>query len=521
MNEIIMNAQRFTDAPSSYWITSAPKSDYPTLNEDITADVCIVGGGIAGISAAYLLAKEGVKVALIEANQVLHGTTGHTTAKITSQHSLIYTRLKQEVGEEKARLYAQANDNAIRMIAQLVEENDIDCDFAWLPAYVYTQSNKYVEQIKAEVEAASSLGIEASYLNKIPLPFEIKGAMRFENQAQFHPLKYLKFLAGEIINLGGQIFEQTQAINIEKGQSYSVITSNGKRVKSPRVIIATHYPFFDGGGLYFTRIYAEKSYIIGAKIAGSFPAGMFISAEDPARSLRSQPYEDGDLILIGGENHKTGQDLNSNMHYNNLVDFANTTFQVQDIPYRWSTQDCMTIDGVPFVGHLTPKSPDLYIATGFNKWGMSNSTVAAMILKDLIVKGDNPWAPVYDPHRLIIPSITTFFSQNANVAKELISGKLRPAAEDAQIKKGEAAIINVDGDKAGAYRDENDQLHVLDITCTHLGCELAWNNAERSWDCPCHGSRFSYEGEIIEGPALNRLRKIDEAPNTVEPNIYH
>ena len=516
-----MNKRAFKDVPSSYWIASTTKSDYPALNDDIMADVCIVGGGIVGISSAFLLAQEGLKVALIEANRILHGTTGHTTAKITSQHSLIYARLKQAVGEEKTRQYAQANESAIHMIAQLVEEKNIDCDFTWLPAYVYTQSNQFIEQIEAEVEAALSLGIKASYLQDIPLPFKIKAAMRFDNQAQFHPLKYLKCLAEEIINLGGKIFEQTQAINIEEGQTYSVITRNGKQIKSPRVIIASHYPFFDGGGLYFSRIYAEKSYVIGAKITEKFPAGMFISADDPVRSLRSQPYEDGDLILIGGESHKTGQDLNSNTHYSNLVDFANTTFQVQDIPYRWSTQDCMTIDGIPFVGHLTSNSPNLYIATGFGKWGMSNSTVAAMILKDLIVKGENPWTPVYDPHRLIIPSITTFFSQNANVAKEYISGKLRPAAENAQIKKGEAAIINVDGEKAGAYRDKNDKLHVLDITCTHLGCELAWNNAELSWDCPCHGSRFSYEGEIIEGPALNPLQKIGEGSNKVEPNIYH
>lgn len=516
-----MNEQEFRDVPSPYWIASIDKSDYPALDENITADVCIVGGGIVGISSAYLLAQAGLKVALIEANRILHGTTGHTTAKITSQHSLIYARLKQEIGEEKAHQYAQANESAIHMIAQMVEEKELDCDFTWLPAYVYTQSDQYVEKIEAEVKAAQSLGIKASYLQEIPLPFKVKAAMRFDNQAQFHPLKYLKHLAGEIINMGGQIFEQTQAVNIEHDPTYSVITRNGKSVHSPRVIIATHYPFFDGGGLYFSRIYADRSYVIGARIAEDFPSGMYITAEDPVRSLRATPYEDSQLILFGGDSHKTGQDPNSNIHYRNVLDFANKNFQVKDIPYRWSTQDCMTIDGIPFVGHLTSQSGNIYVATGFNKWGMSNSTAAAMILKDLIVNGANPWAPVYDPHRLTIPSITTLVTQNANVAKELISGKLRPAAENAQIKKGEAAIINVDGDKAGAYRDENGKLHVLDITCTHMGCELAWNNAELSWDCPCHGSRFSYEGQVAEGPALNRLKEIGEGANRVEPNVYH
>jgi len=515
----IDSRKEFKDLPRPYWIASAPETNYPNLDEDIRVDVAIVGGGIAGISSAYLLAREGLKVAVIEANRILQGTTGHTTAKITSQHSLIYARLKKEMGSEKAQQYAQANESAIRFIASIVQENHIDCDFACCPAYLYTQSDNYLKDIRDEFEAASSLGLKASYLEEIPLSFPVKAALRFNEQAHFHPLKYLQFLAEEIIKQGSYIFEQSQAINIEKGSQLAVISSDKKRVTCSQIIIASHFPFYDGGGLYFSRIYAERSYVLGVKIAEDFPEEMFISAESPIRSLRSQPYEDGQLILIGGESHKTGQDHDCNDHYKNLLAYARNTFEVLDVPYRWSTQDCMTIDGIPFVGHISAGAPDIYVCSGFGKWGMSNGTAAAMIVKDLIVKGESPWAPVYNPSRLTLPSITTLASQNLNVAKHFILGKLKPAAENAQITKGEAQIINVDGQKAGAYRDENGSLHIVDITCTHLGCELAWNNAERSWDCPCHGSRFGYCGEIIEGPALNHLNYLEEGPNKVEPNI--
>lgn len=518
MVKIASNKDGFKDVPNPYWIVSTAETNYPVLDEDITVDVAIVGGGIVGITSAYLLVNEGLKVAVIEANKILHGTTGHTTAKITSQHSLIYARLVKEKGEDLAHQYADANETAIHTIADLIEKNNIDCDFMWRPAYIYTQSDRYLRDIEDEAEAASRLGIQASLLNEIPLPFAVKSALRYDGQAQFHPLKYLKALVPQILDKGSYIFEQTRAINIEKGKDYLVITHTGKKVSAPRVIVASHFPFFDGGGLYFTRIYNERSYVIGATINEKFPEGMFISAEDPTRSLRSQSFQDGELILIGGEHHKTGHCENTNLHYSNLVEYAKNTFQVQDIPYRWSTQDCMTLDGIPYVGNLTSHSPDLYVATGFGKWGMSNSMAAAMILRDLINKGDSTWLPVYNPSRF--PDVGEFLVQNLDVAKSYISGKLNHISENEEIGKGEAKVISIDGKKTGAYRDENDELHLLDITCTHVGCELEWNSAERSWDCPCHGSRFGYGGNIIEGPALNSLKPIEEGPNKVEPNVF-
>jgi len=508
----------FRDAPNPYWLASTSTADYPALDEDVDVDVAIIGGGMVGISCAYMLVKEKFKVAVIEADRILHGTTGHTTAKITSQHSLIYARLKKEIGEEKAQQYADANQSAIKTIADIISSKNIDCDFVRQPAYVYTQSDKYIKDIEDEARAASNLGIRASYVEEIPLPFSVKAALRFEDQAQFHPLKYLQALLPDITENGSYIFEQTRAMNIEKDNDYIVITHSGKKVKAQKVIVASHYPFFDGGGLYFSRLYTERSYVVGITAQGKFPEGMYISAEDPARSLRSQSFEGGELILVGGEHHKTGQDSNTNQHYSNLIDWAKKTFRVVDIPYRWSTQDCMTLDGVPYVGQLTASSPNLYVATGFGKWGMTNSTAAAMMLTDLIVKGENSWTPVYNPSRF--PDLTNLIVQNADVVKNYVSGKLEAPDNDVEIAKGEARVVNVDGERAGAYRDENDKLHLMDITCTHLGCELQWNNAERTWDCPCHGSRFGCQGAIVEGPALNVLKPVEESRNNVEPNVF-
>lgn len=509
----------FTRATNSYWLDSIHSYDYPALEDDITVDVAIVGGGMVGISSAYMLTQRGLKVAVAEASNILQGTTGHTTAKVTSQHSLIYARLIKEMGAELAGQYAEANESAIKEIHRTIELQGIECDFSWLPAYIYTQSERYIKDIQDEAKAAKELGIEAAYIDEIPLPFRIWAAMRFDGQAQFHPVKYLSALAQYVTNHGGHIFEDTVAVNLED-KPVAVLTKRGPRIKANKIIVASHYPFFDGGGLFITRIYADRSYVVAIKAKEKFPEGTFINAETPTRSLRAQRDGDDEIILVGGEHHKTGDEINTNVHYQNLIDFAHNTFTVTDISYRWSTQDCMTIDGVPFVGNLTPRSPDIYVATGFNKWGMTNSTASAMILTDLITKGDSPWAPVYNPSRFNLASIKTFLVQNADVAKELVTGKMARLPEDADIKKGEAQVLDVEGQKMGVYRDDEGELHWVDTTCTHLGCELKWNDAERTWDCPCHGSRFSYDGDVLEGPAFNQLSCRHNDKNQVEARIF-
>ncbi len=510
----------FMIPPESYWMASTAKTNYQALEEDMKVDVAIVGGGITGITSAYLLKREGVSVAVIEADKILQGTTGHTTAKITSQHSLIYNRIKNYMGEERARQYAEANEAAISTISGLIKHEGIDCDFQWEPAYTFTLTDSYIQKVADEASTAAALGLKASYAESIPLPFKVKGAVRFDDQARFHPRKYLLALAEKIEGGGSYIFEHTRVVDINEGNPCTVVTKQGKKVTAGNVIIASHFPCFDGMGFYFARMYPERSYALAVKVKEKFPGGMYITAEDPAKSVRSQEHGNEELLIIAGEHHKTAHGTDLYKHYENLLEFAKKNYNVQELLYRWSTQDYTTLDKVPYVGRLTSKTPNIYVATGFRKWGMTNSTAAATIIRDLIVKGESPWAEVYDPSRFVPnPSITSFIAINADVAANLIAGKVKPVPNDINIEKGEAKAVEIEGVKMGVYRDGNGQLHTVDTTCTHLGCELKWNDAEKSWDCPCHGSRFTYEGEIIEGPAINELQHDCHVKNKINPNI--
>ncbi len=511
----------FAKPPQSYWIDSAPQTSYPALNEDISVDVVIVGGGLTGISTAYLLKKQGLKVAVIEADRIVQGTTGHTTAKITSQHSLRYYKIKTHKGEALAKQYADANEAAIAFMAKLIEENQIDCDFSWQSAYVYTQQEDYVQQIQQEAYTAASLGIEASYMEDTPLSFKVKAAVRFDKQAQFHPRKYVLSLAKEITGEGCHIFEQSRAVDLQEGHICIVTTSSNKKVSAKYVVIASHFPFYDGMGMYFARSFPYRSYAVGVLSKEKFPGGMYINAEQPSRSLRSQAFGDKEMIIASGEHHKTGHGKELNKHYQEMLEYVDSSYGAEKLLYRWSTQDYKTVDDIPYIGQLTSKTPNIYVATGFDKWGMTNSTVAAMLIKDLITTGSSPWTEVYDPSRAdISASAATFIKENADVAVRLVSGKLQPLPDNVEIKNGEARIVKGDKQRLGAYRDHKGVLHVVDTTCTHMGCELEWNDAELTWDCPCHGSRFTYEGEVVEGPAFNPLSHRAEEPNKIDPNIF-
>ncbi len=413
----------FDTPPQPFWLDSTEETKFPPLKGDLQVDTVIVGGGLVGITLAYLLKKEGLKVAVVEANRILQGTTAHTTAKLTSQHNLTYNKLINHFGKEKAEQYADANEHAINFVEQVINDKQIDCDFSRQEAYIYTQSDKYVQQIQEEVDAAIALGIQASYTENLPLPFNIKGAVRFDNQAQFHPRKYLLALAKEIPGDGSYIFEQSRAIDFQDGNPVTVTTENGSQISAYNMVLASHFPAYGSTGFYFASLYPERSYALGIKITEKFPGGMYITAENPGRSLRFAPYEDGELVIVAGERHKTGEGGNTNLHYKNLVDFAKANYQVTDIPYRWSTQDYTTLDEVPYVGKITSRASNVYIATGFKKWGMTNGTASAILLKDLIVKGESPWAPIFNPTRFRAdPSVKNFITTNVNTAKHLGGG---------------------------------------------------------------------------------------------------
>ncbi|ERJ12761.1 FAD-dependent oxidoreductase [Haloplasma contractile] len=503
----------------SMWLNSIKKKDYPPLSQKHETDLVIVGGGITGITLAYLLKKEQINFTLVDANEFFSKTTAHTTAKITSQHSLIYDELINTFGEDKARLYAESNEQAIDLIESIIKELDIKCNFERLPAYVYTDDESETKKIKKEVEAAKRVGIDASLETDIGLPFDILNAVKFNNQAEFHPLKYLVALLQQIDDGNTPLFEHTLIESLkeeeieEDGITYKkniLTTHQGHEIHAKKVVIASHFPFYDGFGLYFTKLIPTRSYIVCAETKRKLPKGMYISSKKPIRSLRTHKSNDKEYILFAGENHKTGHSPNTEDHYSNLINFGNTHFNITSTPYKWSTQDYYTLDHVPYIGNLTEKHDTIYVATGYGKWGMTNSTVAAILLKDLLTNKDNPWTSLYTPSRATtLESAKNFVAQNLHVAKEFIKGKVTPGSLNIDLEIDESKVISIKGKSYGAYKDKNGDVYIRDITCTHLGCECMWNQAERTWDCPCHGSRYDYTGKVVDEPALKHLKPLE------------
>ncbi|HVL33956.1 MAG TPA: FAD-dependent oxidoreductase, partial [Actinomycetota bacterium] len=380
----------------SYWIGSTRATDYPRPSAGVSVDVAVIGGGITGLTTAFLAAQAGLAVAVIEYNRLASGTTGYTTAKVTSQHRLQYASLIERNGEQRARMYAEAQQAAMRWIANVVDERGIACDFRRLPAYVYTEQEEKIGELRAELAAAESLGLPAGWRDETPLPFEVAGSVRFDDQAIFHPRKYCLGLADAITSLGGRIFERTRATNVEDGDPCRIETEEGD-VRARHVVIATGLPF-PADGAYFARAKPSRSYAIAAP--GPDLDGMFISAESPTRSVR--PHESGDerMLVFSGEEHPVGQEPDTEMRYKALEDFARERFGVGRVGYRWSAQDYIPADGIPYVGFMTDDTPHVFVATGFLKWGMTNGTAAAMMIADAIAGRENPWAKAFDSTRI-------------------------------------------------------------------------------------------------------------------------
>ncbi|AIE84464.1 oxidoreductase [Fimbriimonas ginsengisoli Gsoil 348] len=473
----------------------------------MTVDVAIVGGGLAGITTATLLKAEGKSVAVIESNRVAEGVSGFTTAKITSQHSIIYDRLIHSFGEQKARAYGDANQAAIEQIASLANTFGIDCDFRRSDAFVFTEKEEEVDSFRTEADSARRLGLPAEFLESVPLPFPVKGAVRFSGQASFHPRKYLVALAQRLPGEGSFIFENTRVTGLHGGEPCTVETERGN-VYAGHVVVASHFPFNEKL-FYALRMYQHRSYVLGLRLNGELPNGMFISTE-PTHSIRPHFDEEGGLLLVGGEGHRTGEGGDTVARYRRLEQWATDHFPVRTIEYRWSTQDNKTADGLPYIGRLMPTSEHVFVATGFGGWGMTNSTVSGMLLRDLILGRENPWADVYDPNRMGLEAVSGSAKHIGSVASHFV-GDRHADGEIASLRPGEGMIVHSDEGKVAAYRAEDGSIHKLSPACPHMGCFVQWNSAEKSWDCPCHGSRFSIEGEVLEGPAISPLKEFGES----------
>lgn len=504
--------------PTSFWLASTLESDHDDLEDDRpetathdgaltsdrTVDVAVIGGGIAGLSTAITLRERGETVAVLERDRVATGTTGKSTAKLTSQHGAIYDHLRREFGRRQATQYARLQENAIDEVERRIDELDIDCGFERHPSYLYSNEP---DEIQRETDAAQAAGLAASYVTSVP-PFErAQAAVRFDEQAWFHPRQYLLGVAAELGgDDGAAIYEHTRVTDVEPGQPCRVRTREAT-VTAGRVVLATGFPILDRAG-YFARMHPKRSYVLGIRLDGDPPEGMYYRSGDNYRSVRTHRDSDGDLLLVGGENHKTGQGGSTADRYRRLERWARERFSVESIDYRWSTQDYQTVDKVPFVGRVGPGGENVFVATGFRGWGMTNGVAAGRLLADLIT-GEHPRErDLFSPLRFTPKtSLGTTLTENADAASQFATDWARTLLTPTldALGPGEGRVVRRGGKPIARARDDDGVLHTTSAVCPHLSCLVQWNDAEQSWDCPCHGSRFGLDGELLEGPATEDL----------------
>lgn len=429
----------------SVWQATAKAESFSSLQGDIKTDVLIIGGGLVGVLTAYFLDKAGIDYVLAEAKEIGSGITKNTTAKITSQHGLIYSNLIGRFGEEKALMYLKANEWALCKYKELCK--NIDCDFEEKDAFVYSIKDR--GKIEAELTALSLLGLNAEFIDDIPLPLDIAGAIKFSNQAQFNPLKFISKIAK-----GLKIYEHTIVRELKE---HTAVCTNGK-IHANKIICATHFPFINKHGAYWLKLYQHRSYVIALKNAPNV-GGMYVDEALNGMSFRNY----NGLLLIGGGDHRTGK---QGGNWRELRSFAKLNYPEAKEKFHWATQDCMSLDGVPYIGRYSKATHNFYVATGFNKWGMTTSMAAAKILCDMVAGNDNQYAGVFSPSRTIMRP------QLAVNAFEAVTNLLTPATK----------------------------------RCPHLGCALKWNSAEHTWDCPCHGSRFTENGGLIDNPSTGNAK---------------
>jgi len=486
-----IHASGLSGKPDCCWTATAPETAYPTLEGAHTADVAIVGAGIVGVTATYLLSEAGLSVALLEARRIGRQVTGRSTAKITTQHSLIYRHLIESLGLETAEHYAEANRLGMNQIRQWVDGLGLACDFETKDAYVYCTNRSRQKELEAEADASHAVGLDSELIEAAPLPFSTAGALRSRNQAQFNPAQYVIGLAKAAEAAGTRVFEETRVTAVEESDGWRVVTDQAS-VQADNVVLATNLPI--AGPIRYDQRTRPRSHIAMAFRVDSHAAidGMFIGIDEPTHSLRMGRDNDGLLLVVLGAKFGTGLEGNVAEHFRALEAWTRRNLQVGEAAWRWVNEDYDSPDRLPFVG-ASSLAPNLYVATGFNAWGISNGTAAGILIAQQILGKAPAWEPIYDPDR--------------KVAKDFNKGgdsqSLVHSLDD--IDPGSGGVMNLGQGKIAVWKDHAGVPQAVSASCTHEGCIVTWNNAERTWDCPCHGSIFAADGSVIHGPAVEPL----------------
>lgn len=512
-SKICLRMETKSEQTKSVWM-EFDTPGFSKLSENVSADVCVVGGGLAGLMTAYTLTREGLSVVLVEDNEIGSGETGRTTAHLTYVLDDRYFELERLHGRYGAQLAADSHIAAVNYLESISLEENIECEFKRLDGYLFVPPMESGEVLDKEYEAAIRVGIKGvEKVSSAPFPsFDTGECLRFLNQGQFHPLKFLSGLANTIVKRRGRIFTNTHASEIKGGNKPFVKTSDGHKISAGAIVVATNTPVNDIISIH-TKQAAYRTYVVGFSIPkGSMVEALFWDTPHPYHYIRleSDKQYGRDVLIVGGEDHKTGQDEDTEKRFSRLETWTLERFaNASEVLYRWSGQVMEPVDAIAFIGR-NPNDENVYIATGDSGNGMTHASIAGMLLPDLILRRANKWEALYEPSRKTLRSLSTFVSENLNVAGQLADWLTGGDVEDLnQIKDGEGAIFRDGLKKIAAYRDDGGFLHQHSAVCTHLGCIVAWNETEKSWDCPCHGSRFDPLGKVISGPAINDLSKIE------------
>ena len=513
INNLERSMNNDSGASVSIWMATEEIPSRAPLAADIRADVCIVGAGIAGLTTAYLLARAGRRVVVIDDGPIGGGETGRTTAHISNALDDRYYELERLHGQDGARLAAESHTAAINRIDAIVREEKIDCEFERLDGYLFNPPGESIANLERELEAAHRAGLtDLTMVERAPLPtFDTGPAIRFPDQAQFHPMRYLHGLADAIERQGGAIFTGTHAADIGGGKQARVETSEGYLIDAAAVVVATNTPVNDRLVIH-TKQAPYRTYVIGLQVPeGSVPRALYWDTPDPYHYVRLERARGYDVLIVGGEDHKTGQAEDEAERFDRLERWARERFPMcGEVEYRWSGQVMEPVDSLAFIGRNPLDADNIYIITGDSGNGITHGTIGGMLVTDLILGRHNPWSDLYDPGRVTISSVTEFVREGINTIAQYADWLKGGDVDDQkEIRPGSGAVLWDGATKVAVYREPNGKLHRCSAVCTHLGCIVDWNDLEKSWDCPCHGSRFDPHGRVISGPAIDDLKTID------------